>query len=88
MREEDVLRLPSKTFPRTAWRNGIFLIPPFDDSASYDKTRIHWAARNASTEWAERVASNGHIDPECFLLALVDKVIEEYVRGPTELTPV
>lgn len=88
MREEDVLPLPSKTFPRTTWRNGIFLIPPSDDSARYDKTRIHWAARNASTEWAERVASDGHVDRECFLLALVDKIMEEYVRGPTALTPV
>lgn len=80
MREEDLIPPPIKTFPRSAWRNGVFLIPPFEnDLPDHDQTRLHWAARNASTEWAESVAMGGHVDRECFLLAVVDKIIEEYV---------
>lgn len=80
MREEHLIPPPSKTFPRSAWRNGVFLIPPFDDDfPGHDQTRLHWAARNASTEWAESVAMGHHVDRECFILAVIDKILEEYV---------
>lgn len=80
MKEEDLVPPPKKTFPRTAWRNGVFLIPPFDDkSPSHDTTRLHWAAYHASIEWAQNVASGRHIDQDCFVLAVLDKIMEEYV---------
>ncbi|EKD05027.1 hypothetical protein A1Q2_00676 [Trichosporon asahii var. asahii CBS 8904] len=81
MREEDLIPPPSKTFPRSAWRNGVFLIPPFDDDfPGHDKTRLHWAARNASTEWAESVAMGHHVDRQCFILAVIDKILEDQRR--------
>lgn len=80
MSEEDLIPPTSKTYPRTAWVGGIFLIPPFNDASPiYDATRLHWAAHHASKEWAEKVAKGEHIDHDCFLLAVVDKIIEEYV---------
>lgn len=68
---------PERRLPRESWARGLFLLPPLPDLAPFDATRLHWAARSASLEWAETVASGGQIDNACFLLAVLDKVIEQ-----------
>lgn len=81
------LSVPERKLPRVRWGQGTFSIPPLPDSPTFDIPRLHGAAREASKEWADKVASGGTIDADCFRLAVLDKIIEQYVSHTGHVLP-